>query len=91
MTHSRSAVSGERGRIPIWSSQNGTPRPTPGKKRPGKRRESVAHSMARSAGWRVTAEAMPRPTGSSRVAPSAAVMLANAPVKKQSSENHSSP
>src|SRR5262249_28999962 len=53
--------------------------------------ESVAHSIARSAGCRVTADAMPRPTGSSSVAASAAAIPAKAPAKKQSSENQSSP
>src|SRR5437870_211655 len=47
--------------------------------------------MASSAGWRVTAEATPRPTGSRSVAASAAPTPAKAPEKKQSSENQSSP
>ena len=42
----------------------------------------AAISIASRAGWRVTAETMPSPTGSARVAARAAVALDIAPARK---------
>ena len=81
-THSRIAPTRERGISRIWRTHAGTPRPIPGRRRPGWIRASVEISVASSAGWRTIAETIPSPTGISRVAASAAAAPEMPPVKK---------
>ena len=63
VTVSCRAVSGFAGSRSIWRSQCRTPRATPGRTRPGYIRARPANSIAVIAGWRVTAETAPVPTG----------------------------
>jgi hypothetical protein len=73
VTLSRSAATGFSGISPICSSHVGSPRPIPGRKRPGKARLMPAISIASTAGWRTRPETMLVPTGTSLVAESTSV------------------
>ena len=84
------SVSGDATRAPTCAIHGSTPWPTPGMSRPGKRRSTVAISIAVSATLRSGIGATPIPTFSVVVQASAADAAAKADSRKQSSHSQSS-
>ena len=87
--YSRSNVIGDATAAPACAIQSSTPWPSPGRKRSGKSRVTVAISMAVSAGLRRGTGSNPMPTCSRDVQASAAAADAIPPSKNESSHSHS--